>query len=66
MPDVVERDVQLFHQINDPVRPEGWNLHAGLGVQRDQIEPGRHDEDPFLAPVGPVAYTAARILPWGR
>ena len=45
-----------------PSLPNDWHAHAGLRVERDEEEPGRDVEDPFLFAVGPVRHAASRQL----
>jgi hypothetical protein len=59
--DVVEVDVQLLHQIDSPVDTELSDRHSGLGVERDQIEAGGDDKNPFFASVRPIADAAACV-----
>ena len=56
-----------FLEIDNAVLAKPRNRRAGLRVQRDQPEPGRHEDDAIVAlAVGPVRDAAAGELPWGN
>ncbi len=55
------RQIQLRKQIDRAVLPELANRHAGLRVERDQLESRSHGDDPGVRAIGPVRDAAADL-----
>jgi hypothetical protein len=61
--EVIERHVELFHEVDGAVLPERRNRRAGPRIERHEKETGRDHENPLVLPVRPVTHAASGIPP---
>src|SRR5438552_241562 len=60
----LEIQIQLLEKIDASVFTETWNRYAGLGIERDQMEPRKDRKDPLILSIRPIGHATSGISSW--
>src|SRR5438128_9114153 len=60
----LEIQIQLLEEIDGSVFTETGNRHAGLGIERDQMETRKDRKDPLILSIRPIGHAPSGISSW--